>query len=120
MDLAIHAAFWAFDGRAPSRSEKASTAPRLGKVLIVVGPGGLPEDLMVVNVSELAEQEGKTDGEIERDFADKGHALFAVEEFNSLVSWLKDEILSGRGALAFHPVGSRLTSAGKLRLRIRR
>ena len=41
VNLAIYAAFWLFDGRAPSRSDKASPAPRLGKVVIAVGPGGL-------------------------------------------------------------------------------
>lgn len=121
LDLAIHAVFWMFDGRAPSRSAKTSTTPRLGKVLIAVGPGGLPEDLAVVNVSELAEYEGKTDGDIERAFTDKGHVLFAVEEFNSLASWLKEEVLSGRVSLPYHPPGPSLTSVTPaIRLQIRR
>ena len=121
VNLAFHAAFWMFDGRAPSRSEKASPAPRPGKVVIAVGPGGLPEDLMVVNISELAEQEGKTDGEIKAAYADKRHVLFTVEEFKPMVSWLKEEVLSGRVSLPYHPSGPTLNSAvPTMRLRIRR
>jgi hypothetical protein len=121
VDLAINAAFWVFDGRAPSRSERASTGPRLGEVLIAVGPGGLPEDSEVVNVSELAQQEGKTDGEIQRTFSEKGHVLFTVEELKPLVSWLKEEVLSGRVSLPYHPPAPNLTSATPaIRLRMRR
>ena len=120
VDLAINAAFWVFDGRAPSRFDRTSTAPRLGKVLVAVGPGGLPEDLAVVNVSELAEREGKTDGDIERALTDKGHVLFTVEEFKPLASWLKQEVLSERAALPYHPSGPRLTAATPaIRLRTR-
>ena len=82
VDLVINAAIMQFGGRAPSRSKR--TAPRLVKVLITVGPEGVPEDLSVVNVSELAEREGETDGDIERTFADKGHVLFTNEEFKTL------------------------------------
>ena len=107
--------------RAPSRSKRTSTDSKLGKVLIAVGSGGLSEDLMVVNVSELAERDGKTEGEIEWDIADKGHALITVEEFKPLVSWLKEEVLSGRVSLPYHPSGPSLTPAARaIRLRIRR
>ena len=121
LDLAIHAAFWMFDGRAPSRSERTSTTPRLGEVLIAVGHGGLPEELTVVNVSELAEYEGKTDGEIQRTFHEKGHVLFTVEEFKPVASWLKEEVLSGRVSLPYHPPVPSLKSATPaIRLKIRR
>ncbi len=33
VNLAIYAAFWMIDGRAPSQSGKSSPAPRLGKVV---------------------------------------------------------------------------------------
>ena len=121
VNLAIYAAFWMFDGRAPFQSDKASPAPRLGKVVIAVGPRGLPEDLMVVNVSEVAEREGKTDGQVEAAYADKEHVLFTVEEFKSMVSWLKDEVLSGRVSLPYQPPGPTLNPAVlTMRLRISR
>ena len=121
VNLAIYAAFWMFDGRAPSRSDKASPAPRLGKVVIAVGPGGLPEDLMVVNVSEVAEREGTTDGQVEAAYAEKEHVLFTVEEFKSMVSWLKDEVLSGRVSLPYQPPRPTLNPAVlTMRLRISR
>ena len=121
VNLAIYAAFWMIDGRAPSQSSKSSPAPRLGKMVVAVGPGGLPEALMVVNVSELAEQEGKTDRQVEAAYADKEHVLFTVEEFKSMVSWLKDEVLSGRISLPYHPPGPTLNPAVlTMRLRISR
>lgn len=121
VDLAVNGALTLFGGRAPSRFKRTSTVPRLGKVLISVGPEGVPENLSVVNVSKMAEREGKTDAEIERAFADKGHMLFAVEEFKPLASWLQEEVLCGRAALPYHPAGPSLTSApGVIRLRIRR
>ena len=117
VDLVIDAAIMLFGGRAPSRSKRTSKTPRLGKVLIAVGPEGVPEDLRVVNVSELAEREGRTDGEIERTFAGNGHVLFTIEEFKTLASRLKEEVLCGRAALPFHPVASSLITAGAFRLR---
>ena len=111
MDLAIHAVFWMIDGRAPSRSDRTSTTPRVGKVFISVDPEGLPKGLTVVNGSELAEYEGKTDGEIQRTFYEKGHVLFTVEEFKPMVSWLKEEVLCGRVSLPYHPPGPSLISA---------
>ena len=71
VDLVINAAIMLFGGRVPSRSKRTFKNPTLGKVLIAVGPEGVPEGLRVVNVSELAEREGRTDGEIERTFAEK-------------------------------------------------
>ena len=117
VDLVINAAMMLFGGRAPSRSKRTSKTPRLGKVVISVGPEGVPEDLRVVNVSELAEREGRTDGEIERTFAGNGHVLFTIEEFKTLASRLKEEVLCGRAALPFHPVASSLITAGAIRLR---
>ena len=38
---------------------------------------------MVVNVSDLAKQEEKTDKEIERALADIGQRLFNLEEFKT-------------------------------------
>lgn len=121
VDLVVNASILIFGGRMPSPSKRTSKATSLGKVLIAVGPEGLPEDLSVVNVPELAEREGTTDREIERAVADKGHVLFAVEEFKPLASWLKEEVLCGRAALPYHLAGPSLTSApGVPRLRIRR
>jgi len=117
VDLVINAAIMLFGGRVPSRSKRTSKTPRLGKVLIAVGPEGVPEDLRVVNVSELAEREGRTDGEIQRTFSEKGHGLFTIEEFKTLASRLKEEVLCGRAALPFHPVASSLITAGAIRLR---
>ena len=115
-ELAVNAVIMLFGGRAPTRSKRASKTLRLGKVLISVGPEGMPGDLSVVNVSDLAERERTTDREIERAFTDKGHVLFTIEEFKPLASWLKEEVLCGRAALPFHPAGSSLITPGEIRL----
>ena len=86
VDLVVNASILIFGGRLPLPSKRTSRTPRLGKVVIAVGPGGLPEDLLVVNISDLAEQEGKTDIEIERALADNGQKLFNIEEFKALAS----------------------------------
>ena len=118
VDLVVNASILIFGGRLPLPSKRTSRTPRLGKVVIAVGPGGLPEDLMVVNVSELAGQEGKTDVEIEDAFADKGQVLVTVEEFKRLATWLGEEVQSGRSTLPYHP--AKPIPARPLRLRIRR
>ena len=112
MDLAIHAAFWVFDGRVPSRSKRTSAAPKLGKVLIAVGPEGLPEDLMVVNISDLAEQEGKADKDLEQALSNNGQRLFNIEEFKVLASWLTEEVLCGRTSLPYQPEVPRTPVSG--------
>ncbi len=116
--LVVNATILIFGGRVPLTSQRTAKTPWLGKVVIAVGPGGLPEDLMVVNVSELAGQEGKTDGEIEDAFADKGQVLVTVEEFKRLATWLGEEVQSGRSTLPYHP--AKPIPARPLRLRIRR
>ena len=88
VDLIVTASILILGGRVPLRSQRTAKTPGLGKVVIAVGPEGLPEDLMVVNVSDLAEQEGKTDKEIERALADNGQRLFDLEEFKNFASWL--------------------------------
>ena len=87
VDLAVTAITILIRGRVVSRSKRPATAPRLGKVVIGVGPEGLPEDLMVVDVSDLAEQKGKTDKDVERVLSDDGQRLFNIEEFKVLASW---------------------------------
>ncbi len=118
VDLVVNASILIFGGRVPLPSQRTAKTPRLGKVVIAVGPGGLPEDLLVVNVSDLAQQEGKTEKEIEDAFADKGQVLLTVEEFKPLANWLREEVLSGRSTLPYHP--ARSLPARPLRLRIRR
>ena len=120
MDIAVTAVTILLRGRVASRSQRTSTRPRLGKVVIAVGPEGLPDDLMVVNVSDLAEQEGKTDKDIERGLSDNGQRLFNIEEFKVLASMLTEEVLCGRTSLPYTPERRRAPVPGALRLPIRR
>jgi len=120
VDLAVTAITILIRGRVVSRSERTAKAPRLGKVVIAVGPEGLPEDLMVVNVSDLAEQEGKTDKDVERVLSDDGQRLFNIEEFKVLASWLAVEVLCGRVSLPYQLEVPRTPVSGAIRLPVRR
>jgi hypothetical protein len=55
--LVVNASILIFGGRVPLPSQRTGKTPRPGRVVITVGPGGLPEDLMVVNLSDLAIQD---------------------------------------------------------------
>ena len=99
--LMINGATVLLGGRVTPRAD--STPPRLGKVLIAVGPEGIPVDLSVVNIFELADSEGKPDILVEKTFADKGYVLFTIENFKDLASWLQQEVLSGGASLPYHP-----------------
>ena len=60
VDLVVNASILIFGSPTQAPSKRTFKALILDKIVVAVGLGGLPEDLMVVNVSELAEQEGKT------------------------------------------------------------
>ena len=69
--------------------------PPFGTILISVGPGGVPGDVDVINISSLA-RESKRD---EHDITDKlladGNLLFTAKAFFSLIDRLTDGILKG-------------------------
>ena len=77
--------------------------PGLGKVLIAVGPDGIPVDLCVLNVSESANDEGTPESRVEKAFTEKGYALFKLQDFQEFAAWLQTEVLSGRVRLPYHP-----------------
>ena len=90
-------------GRGQARSKREIKTPMVPRVVIAVGPEGIPVDMSVVNISELAEQEGKADSWVERHLADKGYVLLTIERFKVLASWLQPEVLSGKASLPYHP-----------------
>ena len=77
--------------------------PPFRRVLVAAGPGGIPGDLEVVNVSNLARREGMSEAEVEQALVAQGYALLTSEEFKSLVTWLRQEVLEGRIRLPYHP-----------------
>ena len=88
-------------GQLPSNREiKTPSVPR---VVIAVGPEGIPDDMSVVNVSELADQLGQVEDWVERNIEEDGNVLLPIEGFKELASWLQVEVLSGRVSLPYHP-----------------
>jgi len=69
--------------------------PPFGTIRISVGPGGVPGDVEVINISSLA-RESKRD---ERDITDRlladGNLQFTANAFSSLIDRLNDGILKG-------------------------
>jgi hypothetical protein len=88
-------------GQVPSKREIKT--PSMPRVVIVVGPEGIPVDMSVVNVSELADRVGEAEDWVERKFEEDGNMLLPIEGFKELASWLQIEVLSGTTFLPYHP-----------------
>ena len=67
-----------------------------GLVLISVGPRGLPEDLQVVSISQLARESNRAEPEIISKLREDGYLLFSEKEFSLLIDRLIDDIREGR------------------------
>lgn len=70
-------------------------AASFGTVLVSIGKGGLPEDVRVLPVSNLARQFNKTELEINKAIREHGHLLMTVDTFSSLTQVAKKGILNG-------------------------
>ena len=103
MGMVFDVATLLLGGRGQERSKRDIKTIKLPKVVIAVGPEGIPDDIRVVNVSEVAKQEGKVDGMVERDLVSDGYVLLGVEGFKELTSWLQLEVMSGLVCLPYHP-----------------
>ena len=73
--------------------------PPFGTILINVGPGGMPEDVDVINISSLARESKKDEREVTDRLLTDGNLLFTASAFSSLVERLADGILRGEMTL---------------------
>ena len=69
--------------------------------LEAAGPSGIPNDLLALNVSQLARKEGTCEGIIEQAMIEQGYALLNPQEFARLVARLEQEILEGSFSCLF-------------------
>jgi hypothetical protein len=67
-----------------------------GTVLVRIGPGGLPGDLGVVSVSQLARELNRQESEVINAFQERGYLLFDEREFSLLIDNLIADALEGR------------------------
>lgn len=67
-----------------------------GRVRVCIGPGGLPDDLRVVSVSQLARELNRQQSEVIKALQEGGYLLFDEREFSLLIDKLIAEALEGR------------------------
>ncbi len=83
-----------------------------GKVMVEIGPRGLPDGVEVVTVSRLARKEGISESEVEKELQAKGYILMTLDDFCNLVGSLERKVLDGTVSLPMSPeqIRSELTS----------
>ncbi len=72
----------------PTRKE-----PTFGTVLVRIGPVGVPQDMGVVSISELARESRKDEREVTSGLIAQGNRLFSGKDFSSLIDILTEQIL---------------------------
>lgn len=95
--------------------------PPFGRVLVCIGPNGLPDDAGVVSISQLARESNQLKSEIINKLQEGGCLLFNDKTFSLLIDRLIDDVLEGRLRL---PVSreklSEIMLEGKLGLRTKK
>lgn len=90
--------------------EKSLTARRaarkrsFGMIMVFVGKGGLPDDVRVVSISELARAQNQPESAIILGLEERGVLLFTPDEFWQLIERLVRDIRKGKSKL---PIDSR-------------
>ena len=72
-----------------------SKAPTFGKLVVLLGPSGLPQDVKAVSISKLARDSNKTESEIIAELRNEGCLLLNEEGFNSVIERLISGIQDG-------------------------
>ncbi len=67
-----------------------------GTVLICVGPKGIPDDVQVVSISQLARESKREESEVIDELQRHGYLLFSEKVFSLLIEKLACEVQEGR------------------------
>jgi hypothetical protein len=67
-----------------------------GSVLICIGPTGLPGDVRVVSISQLARKSNRPESEVIKELRELGCLLFDEKVFSLLIDKLVDDVREGR------------------------
>ena len=70
-----------------------------GEVRVAVGPGGVPDDVKVIALSQLAREQDENESEVVAALEARGYRLVTPEAFSTILDKLKDKALSGPLAL---------------------
>ncbi len=80
--------------------ESASSEERpFSNVLVRIGPQGLPDDVRVVSISQLARESKRTETEVVNGLREHGCLLIDEEAFHLLIETLVDDVREGRRRL---------------------
>jgi len=74
------------------------TAP-FGEVRVAVGIQGIPDDVMVVPLSQLAREQYENESEVVAALEVRGYRLVTPEAFSMILNELRDRVLKGTLAL---------------------
>lgn len=66
-----------------------------GLVMVCIGPRGLPEDVGVVSISQLARESNRPQPEIMNKLRDDGYLIFSEEAFSILIDRLIGDLREG-------------------------
>jgi hypothetical protein len=67
-----------------------------GTVVVCIGPKGLPDDVGVISISELARESNREESEVISELRECGHLLFSEEAFSRLIDRLIAEVQEER------------------------
>lgn len=74
-----------------------------GTIIICVGQGGLPDDVHVVSISELARIKNRVESEIIREIQQAGQLLFSPEVFLQMLDTVTEQLRRGELRLPIPP-----------------
>ena len=92
--------------------------PPFGNVMVCIGPGGLPGDVEVISISQLARESNRSESETIQELRKQGYLLFNQEAFSRLIDKLVIDVREGRLHLPI-PIET-LTGVETLRLEDKR
>ena len=67
-----------------------------GFVLVCIGPMGLPDDVRVVSISQLARESNRQEAGVINELQERGCLLFSEKAFSLLIDRLVDDVREGR------------------------
>jgi hypothetical protein len=70
-----------------------------GTVLVCVGPRGVPDDVQVVSISQLARESNREESKVINELRMRGCLLFSEQAFSVLISRLTRDVREGRLSL---------------------
>jgi hypothetical protein len=91
------------EGAERLEKRRASKQHDFGMILVCVGQGGLPDDVHVVSISELARIKNRAESEIIREIQQAGELLFSPEVFLQMLDTIIEQLRRGELRLPIPP-----------------